>query len=157
MSYLMTVWYLQPCVEVRLKNSLNYENIFSLLYNCPIIKICNRHQILLWVAPEPFIWKPLLPVVNIEEVPVSSRVYGTCVSTGQCRDKRFITGNKLQTREAWKWSAWNAEQGLPLPAFFIRQQKGEDDLFWSHLTLTKQCITDKMLIYCCKENNGCSC
>lgn len=82
----------------------------------------------------------------------------TCVSTGQCRTTRGLSleiNYRLVRHENDMPGMQN--KGCLLPAFFIRQQKVENDLFWSHLTLTKQCITDKMLIYCCKENNGSSC
>lgn len=110
------------------------------------------------MVPEPFTWKPLFSSPMDLCLPVCT---WKCVSIGQCRVTRGLSleaNYRVMQHESDMPRMQNT--GLLSASFpYCRQerQKGEKDLFWSHLTLTKQFIMVKMLIYCCKENNGCSC
>lgn len=76
MSCLMTVWYLQPHLEVGPKKYSLIIRTFSLYFTTALLpKPVLSIKILLYVVPEPCIWKPLRSGVDTEELPVSSCVY----------------------------------------------------------------------------------
>lgn len=67
----------------------------------PLLKFVIGIKALLYVDPEPFSWKPLHFSLNVEEALVSSSVYlGMCEHQSVLDYKRFIIGNKLQSRAA---------------------------------------------------------